>query len=156
NLTQGTLLANVWDPSNPIPQNPIPQNPIPQNAGFPDSTLAQNSTFIVAPTEQPSAGSFALAAAAAPVSCPDAKGNYLLDACTTASPRAAEVINITLRAYQKTQTPGRRWTPDTLPPSLKIADYWCDGSTAGAIDCSIFEKGPDLVMPSAGAANPAV
>ncbi len=157
NLSQGTLIANVWDPSNPIPQNPIPQNPIPQNSGFPDSTLAQNSTFIVAPANVAAAAGAARVAAqtAASVSCPDADGDYRLDACTGAAPRAAEIVNITLRAYQKTPTPARLWTPDVLPPSLVVSDYWCDGTTPGATNCTIVEKGPDLAAPSSATANPA-
>jgi hypothetical protein len=152
NLTQGSLIANVWDPSNPIPQNPIPQNPIPQNSGFPDSVLAQNSTFTVSPADQQAA---TLMAAAATVACPDVSGNYRLDVCTGAAPRPADVINITLRAYQKTQTPARLWTPDTLPPSLTISDYWCDGTTAGATNCAIYKKGPDLVVPASLTASQA-
>jgi hypothetical protein len=153
-LTQGTLIANAWDPSNPIPQNPIPQNPIPQNDGFPDSTLAQNSTFIVAPTTQLSNGASTFAGLASPTSCPDASGNYRLDACTGAAPRAPETINITLRAYQVTQNPSRVWTPSTLPPSLTVSDYWCDGTTPGATNCTIVQKGPDLAVPPALTASP--
>lgn len=155
NLTQGTLVANVWDPSNPIPQNPIPQNPIPQNSGFPDSTVAQNSTFIVAPsTPGATTSASTFAATTATVACPDASGNYRLDACTAAAPRAAEVVNITLRAYQVTQFPSRIWQPDVLPPSLTVSDYWCDGTTQGATNCTIIQKGPDLAVPSSLTAAP--
>jgi len=159
NLTEGTLVANVWDPSNPIPQNPIPQNPIPQNSGFPDSAVAQNATFTVAPAATSVASIMANASVAATgdaagVSCPDAAGNYRLDACTAAAPRGPDVINITLRAYQVTQNPARLWTPDTLPPSLTVADYWCDGVTQGATNCTIVQKGPDLAVPGTLSVTP--
>jgi len=151
NVSQGTLVANVWDPSNPIPQNPIPQNPIPQNNGFPDDAPTQNSTFVIAPATQAPRVALAqtIGAGSAATSCPDASGNYPLDGCTAAAPRNDDIINVTLRAYQVTQNPSRLWRPDTLPPSITIADYWCDGSTAGATDCGIFSKGSDLVAPAA-------
>ncbi len=161
NLALGTLIGHISDaqnpiPKNPIPKNPIPKNPIPKNAPLSD-VLVQNTTFTLASSTTATSGATSYATlTASSGGCDPTTGGGLVAECTMAAPRRANEVTITVRAYQISANPARRWDPfgefggPATPPSVTVADYWCTSSAEG---CPFTEDGPDLAVqtPTAGA-----
>jgi len=159
NQTSGTLIANISDPANPLPRNPaprntVPSNPLPRNAA-PSDTLIQNTTFTLgsSTTVVTSGG----AGTTGTTACDPTTGGGLIGDCTLAAPRSPNEVTITLRAYQISPNPPAIFDPygDILgtpnPPSVAVADYWCDGPNKG---CNFVQNGPDLVAPVSAGVTP--
>jgi CARDB len=163
NLTHGTLVANVTDPSNLITKNLITKNPVPSDSvtlpqnPSPSDVIAQNASFTL--------GSSTTVTSGGPLtttSCDPTTGGGLIGDCTLAAPRSPNQVTITLRAYQITQNPSVIYDPygvgngGTLPaanpPSIAVADYWCSGPNQG---CNYVQNGPDLVAPASAGVAPA-
>ena len=160
NLTMGTLVANISDPSNPVPKNPVPKNPVPKNPvpknAPPADALVQNSTFTLGSSTAVSGTSSTSSGPYAASDCNATTGVGLIGDCTMAAPRTPNEVTITVRAYQVTANPtaiydpyGEHGTPN--PPSAIVAEYWCTGSEGG---CAFVEDGPDLVAPESATVAP--
>ena len=160
NVALGTLIANISDPSNPVPKNPVPKNPVPKNPvpknALPSDVLVQNTTFTLGSSTTPVTSGGTGGLLAAPTPCNATTGAGLIGDCTMAAPRPPNEVTVTVRAYQVTPNPsvvydpyGERGAPN--PPSVAVADYWCDGPNQG---CTFVQDGPDLAAPSSAGVTP--
>jgi len=156
NLVHGTLVANISDPSNVLPKNVLPKNPVPTSVlpknPAPSDVIAQNTTFTLGSSTTVTSGGTTTT-----TSCDPTTGAGLIGDCTLAAPRSPNEVTVTLRAYQVTANPAAIFDPygDVLgtpnPPSVAVADYWCDGPNKG---CNFVQNGPDLVAPASAGVTP--
>jgi hypothetical protein len=156
NLSLGTLIGHVSDPSNPVPKNPVPKNPVPKNPVPKNATLAdtlvQNTTFTLASDTTETAGAqVASLASLEGEGCDAETGGGRFGECILFAPRLPNQVTITIRAHQVVENPSRVWNPygdiegepQTLP-SVIVADYWCTGADDPS-ECPFDQDGPELV-----------